>query len=197
MHRFDIRTYKTNLRNKYKQIRINMDLDEKNKKDKNIKKKLVGLREYKDCDLLLTFMSTDIEVDTYGIIEYSWNNGKRVAVPRCVEGTRLMSFYEIHSFSQLEKHTFGVMEPDPSKCSLITDFDSSVCIVPGLVFDSMGYRLGYGKGYYDRFLSKYNGTKIGICYYDCLKYSLRRGKYDVVSDIIINDKYINFVSGRK
>jgi 5,10-methenyltetrahydrofolate synthetase len=171
--------------------------DVKKEKDKNIFRRTVSLRCYKNALLVLTFMSTPIEVDTYELIKQCWKDGKRVGVPRCVDGTRLMEFYEITGFDELEKHTFGVMEPIPSKCKIIKDFRRSMCIVPGLAFDSFGYRLGYGKGYYDRFLSRYKGAKVGICYHDCLRYNLRHGKYDVVSDIVVNEKYINFVKNKR
>lgn len=196
MHRFDIREYKTNLRTKYKEKRSLMSEIEKKEKDTRIFEKLIRSDLYKNADLVLTFISTKIEVDTYMLIEQCFKDKKRVAAPRCVSGTRLMNFYEIKDLSSLERHSFGVMEPIPEKCKIVKDFTGSICIVPGLAFDKFGYRLGYGKGYYDRFLSGYKGKKIGICYSNCLLYSLKHGKYDVASDVVINDRYINIVKSK-
>jgi 5-formyltetrahydrofolate cyclo-ligase len=56
-------------------------------------------------------------------------------------------------------------------------------------FDIRGYRLGYGKGYYDRFLSGYNGTKVGLCYSNCVKWKLPNGKYDETVDILVTERY--------
>jgi len=61
-------------------------------------------------------------------------------------------------------------------------------LVPCLAYDSYGYRIGYGKGYYDRFLSAFEGTKIGLCYSDFKLDKLPRGKYDVKLDVIITEK---------
>jgi 5-formyltetrahydrofolate cyclo-ligase len=66
----------------------------------------------------------------------------------------------------------------------------SVCIVPAFMFDRRGYRLGYGKGYYDRYLSKYEGSTIGICYGENLQNELFHGKYDRCVDLIVTDKEI-------
>ena len=65
----------------------------------------------------------------------------------------------------------------------------SACL-PGLGFDLDGYRLGYGKGYYDRFLSRYPGVTAGVCYTACLKTQLPHGRYDRRADILVTEKFI-------
>ena len=75
-----------------------------------------------------------------------------------------MEFYEIHSLFELQPGTFGVLEPVPENSRLVQEETEGLCIVPGLSFDAEGYRLGYGKGYYDRFLSRFSGTTAGVCY---------------------------------
>ena len=66
----------------------------------------------------------------------------------------------------------------------------SFCVLPGLGFDLEGYRLGYGKGYYDRFLSRYPGVTAGVCYTACLKTQLPHGRYDRRADILVTEKFI-------
>ena len=66
---------------------------------------------------------------------------------------------------------------------------NSLCVVPGMAFDCDGYRLGYGKGYYDRFLSGYHGVTAGICYSDCIRWKLPRGRFDRPVDILVTDKF--------
>ena len=100
-----------------------------------------------------------------------------------------MEFYLIKSFNDLEVATFSVLEPKVNQCEKLTQFSQSVCIVPGLAFDIRGYRLGYGKGYYDRFLNKYDLPKFGICYTLCTQTKLINGKYDKPVDLLITDKY--------
>lgn len=188
---FDIREYKKELRAKFKQLRKDLSEQTKAELDGKICRKLVSTDAYKRCKRLLTYVSTGIEVDTIQLIHTALADGKIVAVPRCIDGTRNMDFYIITSDKQLEKGTFGVLEPDPEKCELLTCFDDAVCIVPALAYDMEGYRLGYGGGYYDRFLSSHNELyNIGIEYCSCTVSSLVRGKFDVAADLLVTEKYV-------
>ena len=190
-NKFDIREYKKGLRSKYKQIRIDMSPDLKQKLDDSIFKKIISTDAYKKCNVLLTYVSTQIEVDTMQLIKYAIADGKTVAVPKCVDGTRDMIFYIITSLDQLEPGAFSVMEPVPERCNELMEFNGAVCIVPALAYDMEGYRLGYGKGYYDRFLSVHKGMyNIGIEYCSCTASKLIRGRFDVPSDMIITEKYV-------
>lgn len=191
----DIRKYKNNLRLKYKSIRKNMPSTIKIKNDDSIFKKIVSLKMYKESDIILTFVSTKIEVNTLKLINYSLKIGKKVAVPKCIDGTRTMVFYLIKSLDDLEVATFSVLEPIVSRCQKLENFNNSICIVPGLAFDIKGYRLGYGKGYYDRFLSNYNGINIGICYCSCTLNNLINGRYDKKVDYLITEKYVKRFRG--
>jgi len=190
----DIRIYKTTLRNKYKKMRRDMPPSVKVQHDDSIRRRVQSLYQYKNAKTLLTFVSTDIEVDTRTLIADALKNGKRVAVPRCIDGTREMEFYLIKSLDDLAPRTFGVLEPDPERSELLTDFADSICIVPGLAFDFAGYRLGYGKGYYDRFLSRYPQTKVGIVYSSCMTQRLQHGRYDVAVDLLVTERYLRKVN---
>ncbi|MDF2567683.1 MAG: 5-formyltetrahydrofolate cyclo-ligase [Oscillospiraceae bacterium] len=152
MARVDIRVVKNTLRAEFKQKRRQLPQHLKRQKDYSIFKLIVGLNEYKQCEILVCFVSTAIEVDTHKLIRHALDNGKAVAVPRCIDGTSLMQFYLINSLDDLEPGSFSVLEPIVDRCKKIDEFVHSVCIVPGLGFDMKGYRLGYGKGYYDTFL---------------------------------------------
>lgn len=192
MHKIrDIREYKNSLRTMFRTRRQSVADDERQALDSNILTRLTRLNQYKNARQVLAYVSVHDEVDTRALIEKAIRDGKRVAVPRCVPNTRQMEFYYINSIDELEPGMFGVPEPNPEKSELMTDFSDSVCIVPGICFDKKGYRLGYGKGYYDRFLCNYNGTTIGLCYSICTKYNLIHGKFDRRSDIVITEKYVN------
>lgn len=147
----DIRVQKNELRDKMKRFRREMPPLVKQKKDMAIRRGVQSLKQYQACQTLLTFVSTDIEVDTRGLIGQALRDGKRVAVPYCVDGTRQMDFYYIQSMKDLAPRTFGVLEPLVERCQKWSDDQNSICLVPGLAFDRHGFRLGYGKGYYDRF----------------------------------------------
>ena len=147
----DIRIIKGELRTRFKTLRREMDPQVKAEKDAAILKRLLELPEYKAATLVLTYVSTAIEVDTLELIRRALAEGKRVAVPYCIPGKIDMLFCEIFSLDDLTPGSFGVLEPDPEKQPVLREFSDSVCVLPGLGFDLEGYRLGYGKGYYDRF----------------------------------------------
>ena len=184
----DIRAEKDALRRQMKEFRRQMPAPVKQKKDAAIRRAVESLREYQSCQTLLTFVSSAIEVDTRALIAEALQSGKRVAVPYCIDGTRQMEFYYIRSMDDLAPRTFGVLEPVVQQCEKMEDPAGSICIVPGLAFDWHGFRLGYGKGYYDRFLSGYAGLKIGIVYEGCLRQRLPHGYYDVPVDLLITEK---------
>lgn len=186
----DIRGLKSDLRSGFKSKRSSMSENMKLNMDSEIQSRFLTLRQYSYCDTVFTYVSKDIEVDTFAIIRAAWANGKRVAVPKCIKDTCEMDFYYIESMEDLEEGSFGVPEPIESKCKKVTDLSKGLCIVPGLSFDAEGFRLGYGKGYYDRFLSKFGGETVGLCYSTCIKWKLPRGKYDRAVDVIVTDRYI-------
>ena len=156
----DIRPVKDKLRLLSRQYRLSLSKEEKARIDRKIANKFLNMWQYRESELILTYVSTEIEVDTRYIIETALKDGKRVAVPKCIEGTRNMDFYLIDGFSCLEKGMFSVLEPLES-CRRLHDFTDkqAVCIVPALMFDLAGYRLGYG-------------------YNECVKEGLPHGKYD-------------------
>ncbi len=91
----DIRQYKNDLRAKYKSLRKSMTPEVKAKSDTDILKKFISTKMYKECETVLVYVSTKIEVDTINIIECCLKDGKRVAVPKCIDGKRNMEFYLI------------------------------------------------------------------------------------------------------
>ena len=189
MHGVNIKQWKTHIRDKLKIMRENMDPESKSRMDSKVAMMLTSLWEYKQCETVWIYISKEIEVSTIAVIEDAWANKKRVAAPRCNKGTRTMKFYYINSFDDLQKASFGLYEPNLQICKPAKFVDGDICIVPGFAFDRQGYRLGYGYGYYDRFLSTFEGVKIGICYSDFIKFKLPTGRYDKQVDIIVTDKF--------
>lgn len=195
---FDIREQKNALREKYKRVRKEMSADMKKMRDDKILYKLTSLPVYKNSSTVLTYVSTPIEVDTRMLIERAISDGKKVAVPMCIKGTRNMEFYLIKSLNDLEEGSFSVLEPVPEKCTLLRNFHGAICIVPALAYDRYGYRLGYGKGYYDRFLSAHKSVfKIGLGYCCCTETKLSHGRYDIPVDFLVTEKYVKNVGERR
>jgi 5-formyltetrahydrofolate cyclo-ligase len=192
----NIREIKKGLRAKSRQFRERLDPQRKADMDAAIQSRFFSLREFGAADVILTYVSKEIEVDTLETIRAVLAQGKRVAVPRCVPDTFQMEFFEIDALQELEKGMFGVLEPVPSRSRPLAGDERCLCVVPGLSFDSQGFRLGYGKGYYDRFLTNFQGPTVGLCYSGCVRWNLPHGFYDRPVDVLITEKYIRRISGR-
>lgn len=189
MRPLDIRRYKQDIRQRSRARRSAMPADVKRVKDHRIACNVRRLHQYRPCGTVLIYMSTQIEVDTREIIKNAWADGKRVAVPRCIPDTRLMDFHYIESFDDVAPGMFGVLEPSES-LEKVTSFDGCLMIVPAMQFDINGYRLGYGKGYYDRYMSHFTGVSAGLCYIDELRRHMYHGRYDKPVDIIVTESCI-------
>lgn len=186
----NIKVVKSELRRKHKKIRRTCPADIKKTLDSKITAKFLSLDEYKSATTLFAYVSSSIEVDTEKIIKTAFADGKKVAVPKCRDDFGHMDFYYINSYAQLKEGAFSILEPDPEACELVQSFQEGICLVPGLCFDNNGYRIGFGKGYYDRFLQIFAGTTVGLCYSKCIEKELPTGAYDKSVNILITDKYM-------
>lgn len=187
----NIKERKRELRAYYKKLRAECPQDIKQDLDKELTQKFLLLDEYKNCDTLFAFVSMPIECDTSKIIDNALLDNKRVALPKCKNKSGIMDFYFINSKDDLKKGMYSIFEPDSDKCKLVTDFSHGLCLVPGLCFDFQGYRLGFGKGYYDKFLNDFGGTSVGICYSRYVEKSLPHGIFDKYTDILVTEKFVN------
>ena len=156
--------------------------------DESITQKLLASPEYAEASTVLTYVSVSSEVSTRMFIEHALHEGKTVAVPRCLLGHRL-EFAAISSLDQLVPAPFNLLEPAKDLPTLTEEqLDDSICIVPALLVDKKGYRLGYGAGFYDRFLSTYSGKKICLAYQQNLsKTMLPHTEFDVPVDTVITE----------
>ena len=157
-----------------------------------IQSRLFQLEEYRNSSLVFIYVSIKKEVDTRKIIDKMLSEGKLVFVPRA-EGKH-MNFYQLKDMKDLVTSKFGILEPDNS-CQypyIKKDYEAiagvRLMLIPGLAFDSYGNRIGYGAGYYDRYLTTYSEdsfVKIGLCFgfqvFDEIVYDT----YDVKLDRII------------
>lgn len=186
----DIRQLKSDLRKKYRLIKTSMKKSDKELFDDQISTRLINTKWYNKADILLCYVSTDIEIDTKKLIKQAFKDKKKVAVPICLNKKGKMDFYQIQSLTELKEGSFGILEPDLNTAKKINRYKNSICILPGFAFDKDGYRIGYGKGYYDRFLKEYDGIKIGLCYNSCIAGNLPHGRFDISADYIVTQKYV-------
>lgn len=168
------------LRKKYKEKRDNI----KNKvtKDNLIYQKVINNKDILSSKTLLIYISINSEVDTIKIINYFLNT-KNIAVPKIIDND--MFFCYVTNLNELTSGKYNI--PEPTNENIVTDFDNSICIVPGICYDKENYRIGYGKGYYDRFLSKNKIKTIGLCYKECMIEKIDNDKYDYKIDEVITE----------
>ena len=169
---------KAALRTKYQSIRQNI----KNKDQQNslIFQQAVNNPQIKQSDLILIYLSFNDEVDTQPIINH-FIKSKKIAVPKITDSK--MEFYYITPKTKFQKNKFGI--PEPINSQKVSNFQNSVCLTPGICFDKNGNRLGYGHGFYDKFLNQNNIYSIGLCYSKCLVLHLPHTKFDHKIDQII------------
>ena len=179
---------KQRLREEHLAAREALSEQERSVLDDRITQKLLATSEYVEATTVLTYVSVSSEVSTRMFIECALRDGKTVAVPRCLPG-HCLEFVAITSLDQLIAAPFGLLEP-PKELPALTEeqMNASICIVPALLVDIKGYRLGYGAGFYDRFLSTYPGKKICLAYQQNLSRTmLPHTTFDVAVDEVITE----------
>ena len=155
---------KKQLRSESLAMRRSMDIQRKKSLDVGVYSKLICSGILQSVRTVLIYNSTDIEVDTNSIINYCLENGIKTALPRCFSEHR-MRFYFYDGCGSLERSRYGIYEPLENPSCAVCSFEDTLCIAPALACDGEGYRLGYGGGYYDRFLAEHEEIETAaICY---------------------------------
>lgn len=150
------------------------------------KNKLIAKRVIELCSsykVVGIYLSTPNEVETDGIIEELLKQGKVVVAPRIEDNEPV--FHKLESLKDIEYNKYHIREPLFS--SEVID-NIEIMIVPGIAFDVSKNRIGYGKGYYDRYLSKHECYKVGLAFDEHLHKEIPTDSFDVKMDIVITDK---------
>ena len=175
-----------------------MDMRERNDADKKIFMNTLSLIDILKPKLILCYVSSPaLEVDTVMLIKQLLSGGAEVAVPKCTGGLGNMEFYIIKDFSCLSAGAYGISEPDESVCYRAIPCGRTLCIIPGLAFDRLGRRLGFGKGYYDRFLVNFGGITAGLCYECCMRDEIPHEEHDAVMDYVITENNCFLIGDKK
>ena len=162
-----------------------------------ILKRLATFPPWLDAESYLCYVaSKDNEVDTKPLIEDRLGAGKTVYVP-IAHPDRSMSWAPIPNLDVMQPSRFGVLEPPPELVPSGPAPDDGLVIVPGIAFAPSGYRIGYGGGYYDRFLAQTNGTTVAVAYEIQITDSVPVEPHDVPVDwIITEERCIRCLTGR-
>ena len=194
-----IRKQKDDIREEYKALRREMDPEEKFKRDTAVCQAAESLVSFRYAEYVLLYAATDDEIDVYPIAKSAFEKGKKVLFPRCDKKTHTMEYHIVNSLDELKVDSYGLLEPpaDAPVYDCVNETGGAVCFVPGLVYDKAGYRLGYGKGFYDRYLSQFSGCTIGVVYSDYILPEVPRGRFDVSVDILLTEKGVKITKDSK
>ncbi len=163
-------------------------------------KKITNMASFGLCDTILCYSPISSEVDVLDIARAALERGKRVGFPACDKESSDMEFYSVDSLDDLtEDGVFGVREPKKDESRRITPTATTMIIMPGLLFDMHGRRIGYGGGYYDNFIRRYpelfrSSLTIGVTYSAFLSDTpIPYTDRDVSVAIVVTEKKVNFV----
>ena len=164
-------------------LKKRLNIINKQSKEKIITERLLNNEKIINSQNILVYLSLANEVSTESLINNLYKLNKNIYAPKVVD--KNIKFYKLNKDDKLLKGKYGIMEPTSNK--ELKSYENSVVIVPGLMFDKSGNRLGYGGGYYDRFLENKNIYKIGICFKEFLVGKLKSLNHDIKMDLIITD----------
>lgn len=166
--------------------------DKKTKSD-FILEKIISLPEYQNAQKIALYYNLPSEVETISLINHSLKEKKQIFLPTVIDNIN-MEFYQVTNINEItNKSTFGIYEPTPNKDQVLDKKSLDLIIIPGVVFDKSKNRIGFGKGYYDKYLSgASNIFKIAICFEDqIIKDELiPTTSNDIKMDILVTEENI-------
>jgi 5-formyltetrahydrofolate cyclo-ligase len=177
---------KKDIRREILRKRIALNEEELHFKSEAICQAFMTLPGYQNTSFIYIYMDFKNEVMTKSIITNAHQTGKKVAIPRICNNE--MNFYLLEEGQELDIGYFGIREPEEST---LVQNSEGIMIVPGIAFDEAGYRIGYGKGYYDRFLHNNQvKEKIALAFELQLVDQVPYDKHDIPMDMIITENRI-------
>lgn len=185
-----IKELKDKMRITMKEKRKLLSADYCHEADRRICDRLETLSAYKETEVVFCYVSTEEEIDTRTFIQNSLRDGKRVAVPKC-EKHGIMEAVEIRGLEDLRPGFHGILEPKEG-CPVIPPEQLELCIIPCLAGSRNGGRLGYGGGYYDRYLPLTDAVKVLLCREELLCGDVPLEPHDCLVDILITEKQVIF-----
>lgn len=153
--------------------------------DEKICQYLLSLADYQQAQTVFCYVGTAGEINTRPILLDVLKRGKRLVVPKCIS-QGIMEAYQIKDLDDLQSGKYGILEPKPSCLKILPEM-VDLGIIPCLTCGSDGKRIGYGGGYYDRYLPRANFTKIALCRARLIKEDIPTDVHDCKMDIVISE----------
>ena len=198
-------TDKASLRRRFAALRDHLSPNDRTAAEAAIRDKLFSLHAWKDAPLICGYMSVRSEIDMTPVWKQAVSKGKAYALPVTVtdahEGRMIFRRLSGYTPQELTSARFGLSEPS-EECPALTlrDFEGALILVPGLAFDDEGFRIGYGGGYYDRFLTDLKRadvpvTTVGLAFSACRIPRLPREPHDIPVDYVIDERRMTVTHG--
>ncbi len=179
---------KAEIRTEVKKRRANANTTELHEASLRIMEQFVSLLAYQEAEILLAYVDAKREVETRLLMAQAWKDGKKVAAPR-VDGDGIMHYYYMDSLEDLEPGSFGIMEP--KKECVLCETEKGLLLMPGVAFDVACHRVGYGGGYYDRYLERHPGlVHIALAFEFQVFDEVPFEAHDILPELIVTDRRI-------
>jgi 5-formyltetrahydrofolate cyclo-ligase len=183
---------KQRLRRECRRIRANIDGDTRRQSSLAICRQIKAWQVFQNAITVLTYMAMRSEVDLSTLLKDIPQ--KRWAIPRIRAGGEMR--FHTYDPGKLILHPYGMLEPDQD-CPVIAPDEIQLVLVPGLAFDRDGWRLGYGGGFYDRFLMDFKGVSAGITTQQLLFTHVPHAGHDISMQYLITENGIRAISVRR
>lgn len=181
---------KENTRKRHLIIRNSLSIKDINEWTNEIQKKIINLDEFKKAQSVLFYYPFGSEVNTLKIFKVAIKQGKTALFPRIISETKKISVYKITDLKKEIEDGYNKIQEPKLSCELFSKDEIDLIIVPGVAFGEKGERLGYGMGYYDRFLKQVKGNLIGVCFERQITDKIIPEKHDVPVYKIVTEQRI-------
>ncbi|SEK65802.1 5-formyltetrahydrofolate cyclo-ligase [Carnobacterium iners] len=179
---------KKEIRNQVINLLINLDNEQKVNQEEILIKTLFGTSEWEKAKVIALTMAQKLELDTSKIIEKAWSEDKVVVIPR-TKKDRKMDFVVYKKDTPIEVSSFGLKEPARHLIATSRS-DIDLIIVPGVAFCEAGFRIGFGGGYYDRFLANYEGNTVSLVLNEQQVELFKADSFDIPVKLLVTTKKI-------
>ncbi len=180
---------KKKLREELLQLRNEISKDDREKAESAVASKLLSLASFRFAETVLLYYPIKGEINVLPVAEAAIKAGKQVAFPLCDTESSTMTYHIVSDLKELKKGSYGIPEPSSELPVYTPSKDKNdLIIIPAVCFDRQGYRIGYGKGYYDRYLNSFGGTAVGVTFHKLLRPSVPRGRFDKHVSLIVTEK---------
>lgn len=173
---------KSELRIQIRALKRQMTAEEIEARSEHLRRLFTSTEAYRNAGTIYGYMSYNQEVRTLPLLEQALREGKRVAIPKCYGDE--MRFIFMEDLSQVEKSSCGI--PEPIADTPVADDETALVLMPGLAFDRVGHRIGYGGGFYDKFLSaETNHPTVALCFDFQVVENLPTEEFDIPVDLVL------------